>query len=70
MARKYFTVVVRDTRNSAWEIHFGDYSKAVADQEKLDVLENDDFGYAKVITTGDAQSDIEAAVKYMNRDLS
>jgi len=70
MARNYYTVVVRETRHDPWEVHFGDYDRAVADQERLDVLENDSNGYAKVIVTSDRQVDISSAVKSLNRSKS
>lgn len=66
MARNYYTVVVRDTREADWEIHFGDYDRSVALQEKDDVLENDTFGYAKLISSDDNQVSINAEVARIN----
>jgi hypothetical protein len=70
-ARKYYSLIaIFDTK---WEILFGDYDREVVEQEKEDNENLDsDFGAKKlkIITTGDAQDDIDVRVRNENIKLS
>lgn len=63
----YYTVLVRDDEHSRWQIHFGDYNKTVAEQERDDIS---DRHYLKkntrIITTTPGQTAIDAAVDRLN----
>lgn len=66
MSHRYFTLLHREA-DGIWAIEFGDYSRRVVQDELEDYLDHDirrkDL---RIITTGDAQSDIEAAVAALN----
>lgn len=71
MKTTYYTLLVRSDRNQPWEIHFGDYSRAVAMQERDDVVDGGEVGRNNtcVITTGDQQDEINAAVRSLNNHV-
>lgn len=65
--RNYYTVAVRE--NGQWAIHFGDYSRAVAASEQMDILEGDaslTVRDCRIIKTSDAQAAIDAAIAALN----
>lgn len=66
MAKSYYTLVVRDD-DGVWRPEFGDYSRSVVAGELDDYR---DHGFTKshlaIIKTGDAQRDIDVAVKLLN----
>lgn len=69
--RKYFTLLTIDgTPGCPWSIQFGDYDCPTVEDERDDYL---DHGWKrrelKIITTGDTQAEIEAAVAELNKDL-
>ncbi|RVH82708.1 hypothetical protein CN074_25185 [Sinorhizobium medicae] len=69
--RKYHTLLSIDgSPGCPWAIEFGDYD---IDTVKDEWAEMRDRGWKakelKIITTGDAQADIEAAVAALNKDL-
>lgn len=73
---KYYTLVSKDINNSKdiWAIEFGDYSRGIVQDEMREyrynnALQNDgeERREYKIITSGDLQADIEAAVAYLNR---
>lgn len=71
MARKYHTLLSIDgSPGCPWAIEFGDYDIDVVNAERADYR---DHGWKakelRVITTGDTQADIEAAVAALNKDL-
>jgi len=71
MARKYFTLVSIDgSPNCPWAIEFGDYDHDTVWDEYLDMR---DRGWKrselKILTTGDKQADIDAAVALLNKDI-
>src|SRR5262245_7010285 len=68
MTRKYYSLLVRDTPTSDWQIHFGDYDRHVVAQERRDICANDDYTRrnTRVIATYDTQNSIETAVRLLN----
>ncbi|MBT1154408.1 hypothetical protein J1C56_02260 [Aminobacter anthyllidis] len=66
-SRMYHTLLARDGRNAPWKIEFGDYSRATVEAERRYYR---DQGYKaaslKIITTGDTQAEINAAVDKLN----
>jgi hypothetical protein len=66
--RKYFSVLVRDGKDEPWCIHFGDYDRFVAQNERDDLVDGGEFkrSNTKVIMTDDAQADINAVVAMLN----
>ena len=67
--RRYFTVVVRESKSVPWEIHFGDYDKACAQDERDDVIYSGYAKFAKIVRTGDTQGEINLAVKRLNAEF-
>ena len=68
--RKYHTVIVRTRDCDEWHIHFGDYDKEVAKQERLDITYGDpDILDATVITTNDDQASIDERVRELNEKI-
>ncbi|PDT45336.1 hypothetical protein CO661_24030 [Sinorhizobium fredii] len=69
--RKYYTLVSIDgSPGCKWAIEFGDYNCTTVEDERDDFL---DRGWKrrelKIITTGDTQAEIDAAVAELNKDL-
>ncbi|MQW73435.1 hypothetical protein GHK50_20930 [Sinorhizobium medicae] len=69
--RKYHTLVVIDgTPGCRWSPEFGDYDLETVKDERDDYL---DRGWKRrelqIITTGDTQAEIDAAVAELNKDL-
>lgn len=67
MNSKYYTLLIREP-DSNWTIHFGDYSRRVVVQERIDIA---DEGWPrgtlfKIIMTLDRQADIDAKVDELN----
>ncbi len=55
--RHYYILLIHD--GDEWSPQFGDYSRAVVEQELIDSYKDE---RAMIITTGDAQESIDAAV--------
>lgn len=62
----YYTLLVRDNKNSPWEIEFGDYVRAVVGSEREDWLDHYDDNDKKrlrkntlIITSNGTTEDIE-----------
>ena len=72
MARKYYTLAVREGSVVApWVPQFGDYSKEVVEQERLDWRDGSPGYKAKdlrVIVSGDTQAEISAAIAKLNNN--
>jgi hypothetical protein len=73
MSHRYYTLLSREmdapgTGQLRWTIEFGDYSKGIVQSEFENFL---DHGFRRkdlrIITTGDDQASIEAAVADLNR---
>lgn len=69
--RLYFTLVTIDgSPGCRWAPEFGDYDCTTVEDERDDYL---DKGWKrrelKIITTGDTQADIDAAVAALNEDI-
>jgi hypothetical protein len=76
MPKKYYTLVSKDVNNSAdpWTIEFGDYSRGIVSGEMREYRynnalqnEGEERREYKIISSGDSQAEIEAAVKELNR---
>lgn len=68
MARKYYTLV--EFRDGRWTPEFGDFDKETVAQERRDRLDSYDALKAsqiKVISSGAAQAEIDAAVAKLNQ---
>lgn len=67
MARRYFTLCLRDDGDLKWRIEFGDYSRVVVKAEMDDYTQH---AYLKknacIIESGDQQVDIDKAVRELN----
>ena len=68
MRTPYHTLVERGD-DGRWHVVFGDYDKAVVREER-DAIGRDGGVVMKIITTGDAQADIDAAVRELNAAAS
>lgn len=69
--RKYFTLLAIDgTPRCPWAAELGDYDGTAVDAERDDYI---DRGWKrkelKIITTGDTQAEIDAAIADLNKDL-
>ena len=68
MARKYYTLCTRE--DGVWAPQFGDYSREVVEQERDDYRDSSHQTYKardlRIITSGDKQADINAAVAKLN----
>ena len=63
--RKYYTLAVFD---GYWAPQFGDYDRAVVDQERQDWRDNGTLAkHLKVIATGDSDASIMAAIDKLNQ---
>jgi len=64
---KYYTLLTRDCALSLWGIAFGDYDLTTVKFERDDCLTHmEDGAEMRIITTTDAQADIDAAVAALN----
>jgi hypothetical protein len=68
MARKYHTLLVRDSKTEPWCIHFGDYDRSVVEQERADLAYSGTYRKSDttIITTSDYQRVINEAVIQLN----
>lgn len=70
MAKKYFTLLERDNDSTPWAIAFGAYDRTEVEEEGQTLCED---GYTnsnlKIITTGEAQAEIDAKVEELNAPL-
>lgn len=65
--RTYYTLVLRDDGDGQWRAEFGDYSRATVQAKMEDYTQHAYLKKnAKIISSGDAQHDIEAAVAVLN----
>lgn len=69
MSKRYHTLLVREDVVRRWQFHFGDYDRNVVVQERDDITEHDYLKKnTKIITTGDDQKDIDAAINKLNQE--
>lgn len=69
MARRYHTLLIRENAAAPWAIHFGDFDRETVEQEAADMRDGHEAvarKNQKVISTGAAQADIDAAVAKLN----
>ena len=67
MSKRYHVLLTRED-GTAWAIAFGDYSRATVKEERVDHRDHDwKARDLKIITTGDTQAEIDAAVAEINR---
>ena len=69
MARKrtYFSLLVRFPDTGRWSPEFGDYTRAVVEEEMRDYRDHDYKARdLKIIATGDKPADVSAAVRALN----
>lgn len=67
MTKRYFTLVVREA--GVWAPQFGDYDREVVEEEREVSLYSDSTlrrADCKIITSGDRQADIDAAIAKLN----
>lgn len=64
--KKYYTLVTCED-GGPWAVQFGDYDKQTVRDEQEDYCDGGiPRRYTKIITSGDSQADIDAAVKELN----
>lgn len=63
--KRYYTLA--EKTGGKWAPQFGDYDRAVVNQEKQDWLDSDENAVLKIIVTSDSQYDIEQAIIDLNR---
>ncbi len=64
MAKRYYTLLA--LYDTGWGVEFGDYDCEVVEQERADSWDQHEDPATKIIRTGDAQADIDAAVATLN----
>ena len=66
--RTYYTLIVRDDKNSPWGIYFGDYDRQCVKDEQNDFIDATDCaqGNTKIIKSSDDQPSINTAVAALN----
>jgi hypothetical protein len=66
--RFYHVLLTRDGAGEAWAIAFGDYDRETVKDEHADHRDHDwKARDLKIITTGDSQTEITAAVAKLNQ---
>ncbi len=69
MSKSYYTLVACfDENPSEWSIEFGSYDREEVEVE-MDAYDSYGEGFYQIITTGDAQADVEAKVNELNEKL-
>lgn len=66
MSKHYFTVVTQDEKGGTWAVDFGDYDRAVANEEAQLLKDAGQVYAVKVIKTAPEQEAITAAVAALN----
>jgi hypothetical protein len=70
MAKRYFSLLERDSAESPWAVQFGDYDRETVESERDEMI---DRGIKRrnlrIIETGSKQADIFAAVAKLNAPL-
>jgi hypothetical protein len=67
---KYYSLLIREPNSFLWGVQFGDYSKAVVEQERRDSYRDTPKKNTLIITTGETQAEIDMAVKLLNDKIS
>lgn len=66
---KYYSLLILDSISHLWGIQFGDYSKKVVEQERVDSYGGIPPKRWLIIATGDTQAEINARVKELNDEI-
>lgn len=66
MSNNYYTLVTYE--HNRWSPQFGDYSRKVVEQERVDSYSDLKRSQTKVICTNAGQADIDAFVAHLNGD--
>lgn len=64
--RKYYTLAVKNISDNKWSPEFGDYTKSVVEYERQEFRRNYPANRLQIITSGDSQFDINAAIRNLN----
>lgn len=69
--RKYYSLLIADGAlneepNIGWSVQFGDFSKKVVEQERVDSFRSVPKKYTKIICTNGTQKEIDATVAILN----
>jgi hypothetical protein len=62
MEKSYYVLATRE--DGAWGVHFGDYDRAVVEQEQADC--GLPRSRTRIARTGDSQASIDAAIAKLN----
>lgn len=63
MAKKYWNLFIKESKNDSWSLHFGDYDKEVVKEEAADCI---DSGFKTwIIQSADSQADIDKCIEYV-----
>lgn len=65
MGKRYYTLCVKE--GGVWSPQFGDYEKAVVEQELEDQLANYHRKNLRIVTSAPYQVDINDAVAFLNK---
>lgn len=68
--RRYHTLLIRDPGATRWQIAFGDYDKECVRQERRDSYDQVPRKNWMIITTGEDQPSIDAAVAQLNAPVA
>jgi ACT domain-containing protein len=64
MSKRYFTLA--ELIDGQWRAQFGDYDRAVVQDELQDMRDNDSKARLRIVSSGDKQADIEQALAKLN----
>lgn len=69
--RQYYTLVERST-SGVWSPQFGDFDRKLVELERQDYIDSGEIKgkNLKIITSGDTQAEIDAAVDKLNTKVS
>lgn len=69
---KYYSLLVRDDKDSPWGVHFGDYDRECVEDEQRDIVDSDEYakGNTRIVCTGDTQAEINARVMALNGEVA
>lgn len=66
--RTYYTLIVRDDKDSPWGIHFGDYDRLCVKDEQNDIVDSEEYtrGNTKIFGSDDDQESINSMLAAFN----
>lgn len=66
--RTYYTLIVRDDKNSPWGIHFGDYDRECVQDERNDICDSGEYtkSNTRVFGSADDQTSINEMLAAFN----